>query len=94
MLSLSPDGASIAYVTPAEGQGSVLFTVRLGDHPRPVPALAADGKSWRMYRCDWVANTRLACEIYAVKRSPAANMELVTLSRIIALDAAAKTSAC
>lgn len=90
MLSLSPDGASIAYVIPAEGQGSVLFTLRLGDHPRPVPALAADGKSWRMYRCDWVANTRLACEIYVVKRSPAANMELVTLSRIIALDADGK----
>jgi acetyl esterase/lipase len=90
MPSLSPDGVSIAYVAPAEGQGSVLYTVQLGDHPHAVPALVADGKPWRMYRCDWIANTRLACDIYAVKRSPAANMELVTLSRIIALDADGK----
>jgi dipeptidyl aminopeptidase/acylaminoacyl peptidase len=90
MLSLSPDGASIAYVAPAEGEGSILYTMRLGDHPRAVPALVADGKPWRMFRCDWVANTRLACEIYAIQRAAAANLELVTFSRLIAVDADGK----
>jgi dipeptidyl aminopeptidase/acylaminoacyl peptidase len=86
MLSLSPDGASIAYVAPAEGEGSILYTMRLGDHQRAIAALVADGKPWRMYRCDWVANTRLACQIYATQRSPAVNLELVTLTRLIAVD--------
>ena len=89
MLSLSPDGASIAYVAPGEGEGSILYTMRLGD-PRAVPALVADGKPWRMYRCDWVANTRLACEIYGIQRAPAANLELVTLTRLMAVDADGK----
>ena len=90
MLSLSPDGASIAYVAPTEGEGSVLYTMRLGDHPRAVPALSAEGKPWRMYRCDWVANNRLACQLYAIQRSPAAGMELVTLTRLVAVDADGK----
>ena len=90
MLSLSPDGASIAYVVPAEGAGSVLYAMRLGDHQRAIPALVADGKPWRMGRCDWVANTRLACEIYGIERAPAANLELVTFTRLIAVDADGK----
>lgn len=85
-LSLSPDGASIAYVAPGEGTGSILYTMRLGDHPRAVPALVAEGKPWRMQRCDWVANTRLACEVYAIQRAAAADSELVTLTRLIAVD--------
>lgn len=90
MLSLSPDGASIAYLAPAEGAGSVLYAMRLGDHQRAIPTLVADGKPWRMGRCNWVANTRLACEIYAIQRAPAANMELVTITRLIAVDADGK----
>jgi dipeptidyl aminopeptidase/acylaminoacyl peptidase len=86
MLSLSPDGASVAYVAPAEGQGSVLYTMRLGVHPRAIPALVADGKPWRISQCDWVANTRLACEIYAVQIASRFNYELVSLSRLIAVD--------
>jgi hypothetical protein len=90
MLSLSPDGANIAYVAPAGGQASILFTMRLGDHPQAVPALAADGKPWRMHGCDWVANTRLACEIYAVEKAAAVDFELVTLTRLVAVDADGK----
>jgi dipeptidyl aminopeptidase/acylaminoacyl peptidase len=90
MLSLSPDGASIAYVAPGEGESSILYTIRLGDHPHEVPALVADGKPWRMYQCDWVANTRVACQIYAIQRAARADMELVTLTRLIAVDADGK----
>jgi dipeptidyl aminopeptidase/acylaminoacyl peptidase len=90
MLSLSPDGASIAYVAPAEGEGSILYTMRLGDRSRAIRALSADGKPWRMYRCDWVANTRLACEVYGIQRAPAANLELVTFTRLVAVDADGK----
>ncbi len=90
MLSVSPDGASIAYVAPGAGEGSVLYTMRLGDHPRAIPALSADGKPWRMYRCDWVANNRLACEIYGIQTVAAYNFELVTLTRLIAVDADGK----
>jgi dipeptidyl aminopeptidase/acylaminoacyl peptidase len=90
MISLSPDGASIAFVAPAEGMGSILFTTRLGEHPRTISVLSADGKPWRMHRCDWVATTRLACEVYAVQRAAVTNFELVTLTRLIAVDADGK----
>jgi dipeptidyl aminopeptidase/acylaminoacyl peptidase len=90
MLSLSPDGASIAYVAPTEGQGSILYTMRLGDHPRAIPALVAQGKPWRLGPCDWVANTRLACETYSILRAAAADLDLVTLTRLIAVDADGK----
>jgi dipeptidyl aminopeptidase/acylaminoacyl peptidase len=90
MLSLSPDGASIAYVAPAEGEGSILYTMRLEDHQRAIPALVLDGKPWRMSRCDWVGNTRLACNVYSIQKAPAANLDLVTISRLIAVDADGK----
>ena len=90
MLSLSPDGASIAYVAPADGEGSVLYTMRLGDHPRGIRALVADGKPWRLDRCDWVANTRLACDIYSLQKSPATDFEFVTVTRLVAVDADGK----
>ena len=85
MMSLSADGASIAYVAPGAGEGSTLYTMRLGEHAREVPALVADGKPWRMHHCDWVADTRLACVVYAIQRTAATGMELVTLSRLIAV---------
>jgi dipeptidyl aminopeptidase/acylaminoacyl peptidase len=90
MMSLSADGASIAYVAPGAGEGSTLYTMRLGEHAREVPALVADGKPWRMHHCDWVADTRLACVVYAIQRTAATGMELVTLSRLIAVDADGK----
>ena len=90
MLSLSPDGASIAYVAPTEGEGSTLYTMRLGDHPQATRALVADGKPWRMGGCDWVANNRLACTIYSVQKASVSDYEPVVVTRLVAVDADSK----
>ncbi len=45
-VSLSPDGKSVAYLTPTAGQGSALYTLRVDqDGAKPQRALVADGKS-------------------------------------------------
>ena len=89
-LRLSPDGASIAYIAPTEGEGSTLYTMRLGDHPQAIRALVADGKPWRMYECDWVANNRLACTIYSVQKASVTDYEPLPVTRLVAVDADGK----
>jgi len=65
-LSLSPDGRTIAYVTPLNGQGTVVQTQALSKDSKPKVALYADGKKEHITRCDWVANDRLVCRIYGI----------------------------
>jgi dipeptidyl aminopeptidase/acylaminoacyl peptidase len=64
-LSLSPDGQSVAYIAPALGQGSVLFTVGLEKGSRAQSVLASNGKPDHMDSCSWVANDRLICRLRA-----------------------------
>src|SRR5271167_2814389 len=65
-LSLSPDGGSIAYISPLPGAGSALYTLSLQPEAKPRLALASDGKPMQLETCQWVSNTRLACNIYGV----------------------------
>jgi dienelactone hydrolase len=65
-LRLSPDGMSVVYVTPAAGQGSVVYTLALTKGSSPRPVLAASGNPERIGRCDWVSNQRVICEAYGV----------------------------
>jgi len=64
-LSLSPDGKSIAFVTPGVGQASTLFIAVIGGG-EPIPALKVSGNPDRLGRCDWVATARLVCIVYGV----------------------------
>jgi len=82
-IRLSPDGSRIAYVAPQRGQGSALYVVDLGSGGSTVAA-SADGSSQRLAGCDWVSAARLVCTVYAMRR---VNGEIVTVSRLIALDA-------
>ena len=82
-MTLSPDGKSVAYRKPIEGQGSALFTVSLGDS-KSKPALAVNGKPERLGHCAWVANDRLACNIYANLKDPSFGVESFT--RLIAVN--------
>lgn len=71
-LSLSPDGKSVAYIAPTQGQGSVLVTMRLdGAAATPKKALIADGKPGRLEHCAWVSSDRLVCLVYALVKDPA-----------------------
>src|SRR5215469_8355146 len=83
-MTLSPDGKSVAYRRPIEGQGSALFTVTLADS-KSRPTLAVNGKPERLGRCSWVANDRLACHIYANMKDPVAGV--VTFDRLVAVNA-------
>src|ERR1700730_19035066 len=58
-LVLSPDGTSVAYIVPADGQGSVAYTLALAEGSKPKRALSTDGKSYRLEWCQWGANGRL-----------------------------------
>ena len=82
-MSLSPDGKSVAYIAPANGQGSMLITRKLDGEPKR--ALYVDGKPYRFSSCGWVADDRLVCTVYAVVKDP--QVGLLPMSRIVAVNA-------
>jgi dipeptidyl aminopeptidase/acylaminoacyl peptidase len=84
-LSLSPDGRSVAYIAPTEGQGSATYTLGLAKGSAPKLALSVNGKPLRLERCGWVSNERLVCVVYGVVKNPA--IGLLPLSRIVAVNA-------
>jgi len=83
-ISLSPDGAQIAYIMPTQGQGSMVVVRGVADGSAPHMVISADGKPNRLSDCHWVSNARLVCSIYGV-----VNMEgrFTGFSRIFAIDA-------
>ena len=86
-VSLSPDGMSVAYVTPTTGQGSVVYVQSLakGASLASKPILGASGKPERLGGCDWVSNQRLVCVVYGVVASDTL-LEPVAVSRLIAVN--------
>src|SRR5215472_13202536 len=83
-MTLSPDGKSVAYRRPIEGQGSALFTVTLADS-KSRPTLALNGKPERLGHCSWVANDRLACHVYANMKDP--TFGVMSFDRLVAVNA-------
>lgn len=83
-LRLSPDGKSVAYLAPGQGQASALYTLSLAEGAKARPALAVDGKPDRLGGCSWVATDRLACYIYGVAKNPA--IGIVPYSRLVAVN--------
>lgn len=86
-VSISPDGASIAFIAPSGSRGASLFTMQLGTDPKPRAALGSDGKPFRLRGCEWVSNARLVCTIYGLEKVPALEFELAPITRLIAVDA-------
>jgi dienelactone hydrolase len=84
-LSLSPDGAHIAFIAPSGPKGTALYTVALGEGADPRPALVTTGVPERLTNCNWVSNARLTCTIYGVVQRPEM---IVPFSRLVAVDAA------
>jgi dipeptidyl aminopeptidase/acylaminoacyl peptidase len=83
-VSVSPDGGNIAFIAPSAGQGASLYTMRLDGNPHPRPALASDGKPFRLQSCEWVSNSRLVCMVFGLQK---VNLELVPFTRLVAVDA-------
>jgi acetyl esterase/lipase len=84
-LTLSPNGTSVAYMVPIEGEGAVVYTLSLAKGSTPKRAFAADGKSYRLLGCEWVANDRLACRVYSIAKDP--TVGLLPVTRVWAINA-------
>jgi len=87
-LSLSPDGMSVAYVSPTTGQGSALYVYSLakGATRSSRPVTIASGKPERLGGCNWVSNDRLVCIVYGVVYASSV-LEPVQFTRQIAVNA-------
>lgn len=88
-LRLSPDGSSIAFVTPIQGQGSVVYTQGLAPGAKAKVAFYADGKPYRVRGCNWVANDRLVCAVYGLVNDHKNNniAGLLPITRLMAVNA-------
>ncbi len=65
-LRLSPDGMSVAFVTPIPGQGAVAYTQSLVPGAKAKVAFYTDGKPFRLQGCNWVSNDRLVCAVFGI----------------------------
>ena len=84
-MRLSPDGRSVAYLAPIQGEGSALYTMSLTQGAKARPALAVNGKPDRLGNCSWVAKDRLACDMYGLVRN--SEHGIVPVSRLVAVNA-------
>lgn len=82
-LTMSPDGNSVAYVTPRAGQGGALVVQSLADNVSK-PVIAVSGDPERLRTCQWISNTRLFCTVYGVVRNAALN-EILSGSRLLSV---------
>lgn len=84
-LRLSPNGESVSYLVPTQGQGSALHTPNLAPGAKDKVALVSDGNPDRLTGCYWVSDTRLVCEVYAVIKDP--TFRLLPFTRLVAVNA-------
>ncbi len=81
--SLSPDGAKVAFVGPAAGQGTVLYVIDTLKETVPHIVLKTSGDPERLLGCFWVANDRLTCRVGGYQEY---NSEIYGFTSVIALD--------
>jgi acetyl esterase/lipase len=84
-MTLSPDGQSVAYIAPTDGQGSMAYTLSLVKGSSPRLALRATGKPERLGSCAWVAGDRLVCTVYASVKDP--TVGFLPFTRVVAVNA-------
>src|SRR5580658_5565323 len=84
-MTLSPDGQSVAYLAPTEGQGSVAYTLSLTKGASPKVALRATGKPERLRSCAWASNERLVCTASALIKDP--QLGFLPVTRVVAANA-------
>lgn len=82
-ISLSPDGAKVAYVVPHPTVGTVVKVADLvtGDSRQ---VIASHSKDEQIYWCGWSSDIRLICKIYIVYNNAG---QLLGFTRTYALDA-------
>ena len=83
-ISLSPDGANIAFITPGAGQSADLFVVGTAEGSVPRRALHSSGNPEHLSDCRWATNERIVCRIVSRVR---AEGRILSSSNIISVDA-------
>lgn len=62
-VSISPDGTKVAFLGPATGRASVLFTLDTTAGWTPKAIMKATGDPERLFGCEWISNARLICRL-------------------------------
>lgn len=83
-ISLSPDGAKVAYVTPHPTVGTVVYVADLTGTAPPKMAIASHSKDEQIYWCGWSTNNRLICKIHI---QYGISGKWLSFTRVYALDA-------
>lgn len=84
-ISLSPDGANIAFITPGAGQSADLYVVGTAEGSVPRRALHSSGDPEHLSNCRWATNERIVCRIVSRVR---AEGRILASTNIISVDAA------
>jgi dipeptidyl aminopeptidase/acylaminoacyl peptidase len=82
-ISLSPDGKSIAFLSPLTGGGAALNVVAIGGNGEAKVVLGSN-REQKLRSCGWVANSRLICSLRMVLKDDG---KLVAFIRQIAVNA-------
>ncbi|MBZ9649036.1 alpha/beta fold hydrolase [Sphingobium sp. 3R8] len=83
--SLSPDGQKIALIAAGNGRTTKAYVLEAKEGAEPKSVAATTGQPENLYRCNWVSNDRLACEIGGASR---VGDDVYGFSSIFAVDAA------
>ena len=83
-ISLSPDGANIAYIAPSTGEGNDLYVLGTTDVATPRLILRASGSPEILRRCQWVNTVRIICTLGGREE---VDGEIYAFSIVIAVDA-------
>lgn len=65
-ISLSPNGSQIAIIEPTAGRGAVVRIGNLDTGDAGKVILSSSGDPDRLSRCDWITDTRLACQVFLI----------------------------
>ena len=83
-VTVSPDGQNLAWIAPAAGQGSTLYTLALTKDAKPRAALTASGSPERLDWCRWASNSRLVCRFFYLQRKP--ELGIMHIRRLVAVN--------
>ncbi|MEQ1510629.1 MAG: S9 family peptidase, partial [Sphingopyxis sp.] len=84
-ISLSPDGAHIAFITPSVGQARQLYIVGTQEGAVPRSILISSGDPENLQWCRWASATRVICQVFSRARVAG---NIIGASNLIAIDAA------
>jgi len=87
-VALSPDGSQIAFLAPGPNTSNVLYVASTaGGAPKQVAKM--DGQPEEFNWCEFVSNTRLVCQIYALRNWES---KILASTRLISFDTSGKNA--